>query len=233
MLLKIGAVSMAVSLALAALVVAFLTFRDGSARAEPEPVAETTSAPREEAISPDQGSKKPRPEASSGATPLPGEGWEAPSGEEIAAAGEPRSYAPAEGAALTLTIPALQVYDAPVFDSDSADALSRGIAHIPETSMPWDTGAQRNVYLAAHRIGYAGTGSRLVFYYLDRLKEGDEVILKGDGETYRYRVSEVLVVEPTDSWVMGQVRGRDMVSLQTCTPIPTFEKRLVIRADRV
>jgi sortase A len=59
------------------------------------------------------------------------------------------------------------------------------------------------------------------------------VILEGRGGTYRYRVTEKLVVEPTDSWVMGQVRGRDMVSLQTCTPIPTFEKRLVIRADRV
>jgi sortase A len=32
---------------------------------------------------------------------------------------------------------------------------------------------------------------------------------------------------------MGQVVGRDMVTLQTCTPIPTFEKRLIVRADRV
>jgi hypothetical protein len=53
------------------------------------------------------------------------------------------------------------------------------------------------------------------------------------GTSYRYRVSEVLVVDPTDSWVMGQVRGRDMVTLQTCTPYPTFEKRLIVRADRV
>ena len=30
-----------------------------------------------------------------------------------------------------------------------------------------------------------------------------------------------------------QVRGRDMVTLQTCTPIPSFEKRIVVRADRV
>ena len=59
------------------------------------------------------------------------------------------------------------------------------------------------------------------------------MVLEGRGVTYRYRVTEKLVVEPTDSWVMGQVRGRDMVSLQTCTPIPTFEKRLVVRADRV
>jgi sortase A len=43
----------------------------------------------------------------------------------------------------------------------------------------------------------------------------------------------VFLAEPTDVWVMGQVRGRDMVTLQTCTPIPTFEKRLIVRADRV
>jgi len=134
---------------------------------------------------------------------------------------------------MTLTIETLGVNDAPVFDSDAPQALDQGVAHVPETSMPWDRGAQRNVYLAAHRLGYEGTGSRLLFYELDRLGRGDEVVLEGRGGTYRYRVTEKLVVEPWDSWVMGQVRGRDMVSLQTCTPIPTFEKRLVIRADRV
>lgn len=37
-----------------------------------------------------------------------------------------------------------------------------------------------------------------------------------------------------NSWVMGQVmRGKDMVTLQSCTPIPTFEQRLIVRADRV
>jgi sortase A len=40
-------------------------------------------------------------------------------------------------------------------------------------------------------------------------------------------------VEPNDSWVMGKVRGRDMLTLQTCTPIPTWEKRLIVRADRL
>ncbi len=230
---------MSVSLLLAGVVTAFLALRDSPARAEPEPLAETTpepttaTKPREEAISPEQRPEEPRPEAADAPAPLMGEGWEAPSGEEISTADGPRRYAPAQGAALTLSIPALQVYDAPVFDSDSPDALNRGIAHVPETSMPWDGGAQRNVYLAAHRIGYAGTGSRLVFYHLDRLKEGDAVVLKGRGETYRYRVSEVMVVDPTDSWVMGQVQNRDMVSLQTCTPIPTFEKRLVVRAARI
>ena len=46
-------------------------------------------------------------------------------------------------------------------------------------------------------------------------------------------LSETFLAEPTDSWVRGQLRGRDMLTLQTCTTIPTFQKRLIVRADRV
>ena len=53
------------------------------------------------------------------------------------------------------------------------------------------------------------------------------------GEVYSYRVSEVFLAEPGESWVMGRLRDRDIVTLQTCTPIPTFEKRLIVRADRI
>jgi sortase A len=133
-----------------------------------------------------------------------------------------------------LTIEAMGIYDAPVFDSKSQWALANGVAHHPETSLPWSQSAQRNVYLAGHRMGFRGTWSRMIFYNLDKLKEGDEVVLKDrSGRSYRYRVSEVFITDPKAVWVMGQVRGRDMVTLQTCTPYPTFQKRLIVRADRV
>jgi sortase A len=133
-----------------------------------------------------------------------------------------------------LTIEAIGIYNAPVFDSTSQWALANGVSHHPQTSLPWSPTAQRNVYLAGHRMGYRGTWSRMIFYNLDKLREGDEILLKDRAGTfYRYRVREVLVTDPTDVWVMGQVTGRDMVTLQTCTPIPSFEKRLIVRADRV
>jgi sortase A len=133
-----------------------------------------------------------------------------------------------------LTIEAIGIYDAPVFDSFGRWALANGVAHHPQTSLPWSQSAQRNVYLAGHRMGFRGTWSRMIFYNLDKLERGDEVVLKDRaGRSYRYRVREVLITDPTDVWVMGQVRGRDMVTLQTCTPIPTFQKRLIVRADRV
>ena len=160
--------------------------------------------------------------------------WPTPTDEELQAVNEPRHYHLPPGAIMGLTIKAIDLYNVPVFNSDSQSALSQGVIHEPETSLPWSNTPQRNVYIAGHRLGYYDTRSRLVFYKLDKLGKGDLVVLKDrDGEVYRYRVSETFVTDPTDVWVMGQVRGRDMVTLQTCTPYPTFEKRLIVRADHV
>jgi sortase A len=169
--------------------------------------------------------------------PLPGsEGrrWSEPTQGELKSANAERHYELLPGAIMGLTIEAIGIYDAPVFDSNGRWALAKGIAHNPQTSLPWSPTAQRNVYLAGHRMGFRGTWSRMIFYNLDKLERGDEVVLKDRaGRSYRYRVSEVLITAPKDVWVMGQERGRDMVTLQTCTPYPTFQKRLIVRADRV
>jgi sortase A len=160
--------------------------------------------------------------------------WQWPTPREREAANAPRHYQLLPGAIMGLTIRAIGIYNAPVFDSDSYWALANGVAHTPQTSLPWSDTPQRNVYLSGHRMGFRGTWSRMVFYNLDELREGDKIVLKDrSGRAYRYEVSEIFLAEPTDLWVMGQVRGRDMVTLQTCTPIPTFEKRLIVRADRV
>jgi sortase A len=188
---------------------------------EPEPQPEPEPGPRSE----------PEPERE--ILPVAAADWPLPTDEEIENASGPRRYDLPSGAIMGLTIKALGVYNAPVFNSDGQWALTNGVAHVPETSLPWSSTPQRNVYLEGHRLGWPGTGSHLIFYRLNKLEEGDEVLLKDrGGSAYRYRVSETLVVNPDDVWVMGQVVGRDMVTLQTCTPIPSFEKRLVVRADR-
>ncbi len=105
--------------------------------------------------------------------------------------------------------------------------------HLPQTPMPWEERKQKNVYIAGHRLGFPNTGSRLVFYNLDKLSRNDRVILKDrSGTLYEYRVSEVFVVDPNADWAVDPVRDRDMLTLQTCT-MPDFENRLIVRADRV
>ena len=164
------------------------------------------------------------------AAPVPD--WPQPTPEEVASASAPRYYQPTPNTNMTLTIEALALYNVPIISSADLAVLDRGLMHEPESSLPWDGGAGRNVFLAGHYLGWPGTASHLVFYNLDKLQSGDEVILRdGWGRGYRYRVSESFGATPYDSWVMGQEVGRDMLTLQTCIP-PSFEERLVVRADR-
>ena len=164
---------------------------------------------------------------------LPADHGPAPTDEQLRAVEGPRAYDVPPGAVLTLTVPAIGIRDAPVFEGDGFRALNSGVGHVPETSMPWTDAPQRNVYLAGHRHGWPGTRGRLIFYELDELEKGDGVVLEDDrGRTYEYEAAETFVVEPEDSWVMAQVRGRDMATLQTCT-LPDLDRRLIVRADRV
>ena len=196
---------------------------ESATRPAPEPAPEPTPEPAPDAAS------EPRPEPP--LTPN-ADDWPRPTNDELAVADGPRYYEPTSDSALTLTVEALGLYDVPVISSANLEVLDRGLMHEPETSLPWDGGAQRNVFIAGHYLGYPGTGSRLIFHDLDKLRGGDEIVLKDrQGRIYEYRVSESFTVSPEDSWVMGQMRGRDMVTLQTCTP-PTFENRLIVRADR-
>jgi sortase A len=197
---------------------------------EPPPKPRSSAEPKEQPKPVPKPSDIPEREI----LPLAEDDWPVPTDEELQAVSRPRHYELPPGAIMGLTIKAMGLYNAPVINDDSQQAFSSGVVHEPETSLPWSNTPQRNVYLAAHRIGYYNTASRLMFFNLNELAKGDSVVLEDrSGKSYEYRVSEVFVVDPADTWVMGQVRGRDMVTLQTCTPIPTFEKRLIVRADRV
>ena len=138
------------------------------------------------------------------------------------------------GAIMAITIPSLGVKNAPVLDSDAKSALDRGVVHLPDTSLPWSDTPERNVYLAGHRLGWPGTGSYHIFYSLDELTGGERITLRGgNGKRYDYRVLESIIVGPKANWVTGRVSGRDLLTLQTCTPIPTFQNRLIVRAERI
>jgi len=213
----------AVALAVVVVVVVNLSGRGKPVAPTESRVAETTAEP----------SREPSRERDAKTLPVvSSDDWPRPSGDEVAATQVPRYYPQRGDAELTLTVEEIGLYDVPVISSNNEEALDNGVIHVPQTPMPWEEREQKNVYLAGHRLGYPGTGSRLVFYNLDKLSDGATVVLKDrSGAAYEYRVSEVFVVEPNADWAVDPVRGRDMVTLQTCT-FPAFENRLIVRADR-
>jgi sortase A len=190
---------------------------------DPKPRSE--SAPRGEESASRRSSLESLPVSNDG-------NWELPTREELSQIGEPRYFDPDPAAAMTLTIEALGLYEVPIIDTNSEEALGRGVIHVPDTAYPWDDSDQKNVFLAGHRIGVPGTNGRLLLFELDELSSGDSIVLKdGAGRTYEYSVTELFRVEPQDAWVADTLVGRDLLTLQTCT-YPTFEDRLIVQADR-
>jgi sortase A len=133
---------------------------------------------------------------------------------------------------MKLTVPEMQrVKEVPVYDGAMSDeaALHDGTLHVRGTGFPWQDGS--NVYIAGHRMGFPGTKSYLVFWDLNVLENGDEVILTdANGTRYTYQVFKKVVVAPTDYHVTQPVAGRSVVTLQTCT-LPDYSDRLIVRAE--
>jgi sortase A len=166
--------------------------------------------------------------------PLDEDDYPLPTDEQIRAANQSRHYHLPPGAIMSLSVRSIGLNNVPVLNSVTTRALDKGVVHLPDTSFPWSETPERNVYLAGHRLGWPGTGSHLVFYRLNELDGGERITLRDRrGTRYDYKVIESFAVGAEDSWVTGRVRGRDLLTLQTCTPIPTFHKRLIVRAERI
>lgn len=140
-----------------------------------------------------------------------------------------------EDKTLWVTVPKMsRVQSAPIpytvgDDEDSLKAFA-GI-HLQGTGFPWQEEA--NVYIAGHRLGYPNTNSFLAFWDLNNVKKGDEVyVTDAMGRSYTYRVFKELVVNPSDIFVTEPIRGKNIVTLQTCT-LPDYSQRLLIQAEKV
>ena len=138
-----------------------------------------------------------------------------------------------ESKQLELTVPALDRVDGvPVYDTPESGyekALHDGTVHVRGTGFPWQREA--NVYIAGHRVGYPGTRSNLVFWDLDVLEKGDEIFLTdADGTRYTYEVFAKRVISPDTVSIMRPKKGKNIVSLQTCT-LPDYSHRLIVQGE--
>lgn len=121
------------------------------------------------------------------------------------------------------------VHADPLFVVEGVDpeSLKRGPGHYPGTAEPGQPG---NVALAGHRTTYGAP-----FYHLDELRPGDEIhTIDRQQRTWVYEVTETRVVLPHETWVIGPdplESGRPVLSLTTCEPRFSAEKRLIVFAE--
>jgi sortase A len=136
---------------------------------------------------------------------------------------------------LRVTVPEMKrVRNSPIpYASGTDENAFRNYAgvHLKGTGFPWQR--QANVYIAGHRLGYVGTPSFLAFWDLNEVDVGDKIFVTDAlGRHYVYRVFKDYVVDPTDVAVTRPVKGKNILSLQTCT-LPDYSRRLIIQAERI
>ena len=121
-----------------------------------------------------------------------------------------------------LSIPAIGI-DVAVVKSTTADALKGGPGHFSDTALP---GQGETVAIAGHRTTYGAP-----FRNIDELDEGDVLLVKRQGEEFRYEVTKKRIVDPGE---VGILSGKgERLLLTTCHPVFSASQRLVVYARPV
>lgn len=122
----------------------------------------------------------------------------------------------------TLVIPALNMQEI-IQEGPTEATLMKGVWHRPHTS---DPSKGSNTVIAGHRFTYRGAA---VFYNLDKVKVGDQIVMYWSGKKYQYEVSRTYIVPPTATEI-EQPTDEPILTLYTCTPLWTSKSRLVVEA---
>lgn len=108
-------------------------------------------------------------------------------------------------------------------------ALTKGVAHAKNTAIPGESG---NTFIFAHSAGnwYQANQFNAVFYLLNKLTGGDEIIIYYQNQKYIYTVQETKLVDSKDISYMSANPFQPQLTLMTCWPPGTTLKRLIVIA---
>lgn len=106
--------------------------------------------------------------------------------------------------------------------------LKKGVGHMEMTAFP--TGGEGN-----HTVltGHTGLPAAKLFTDLDKLVIGDIFYIHILNETLAYKVDQILVVIPENTEDLRPVKGKDYISLVTCTPHGINSHRMLVRGIRI
>lgn len=111
-------------------------------------------------------------------------------------------------------------------------ALEGGVAHLKNSASPGEAG---NTVIFGHSSYFLDKPGnyKQIFTNLNNLESKDTIEIKSKTSTFRYMVSTKSVVKPQEVSVVSQDLNKKELTLITCWPINSTEKRLVIKADLV
>lgn len=120
-------------------------------------------------------------------------------------------------------------YARPVYRGTGPEVLRRGLGHYERSAEP---GAVGNFALAGHRTTWGRPLNQV-----DRLVDGDVILVQTRVSWFVYRVSERRIVTPDQTWVLAPDPDRlaepaiqAILTLTTCHPEYSSRERFVVHA---
>ena len=132
-----------------------------------------------------------------------------------------------DGIMAYVEIPCIDV-NLPIYHGTSEEVLQKGAGHLAASSLPIGGEGIHSV-ISAHR----GLPSAKLFTDLDEMEIGDVFYIHVLDETLAYQVDQIETVEPDELNSLRVVKGRDLVTLLTCTPYAVNTLRLLVRGTRI
>ncbi len=120
-----------------------------------------------------------------------------------------------------IVIPRIGV-DKIVVEGVSLADLKKGPGHYPESPLP---GQEGNAAIAGHRTTYGAPFNRI-----DELVPGDEITVETIQGSFTYRMTEQLIVSPTQVDVLDD-KGDNRLTLTACHPKYSARQRIIVVAE--
>ncbi len=130
-----------------------------------------------------------------------------------------------------LSIPKLKIENA--IATIAGDDLNRSLVHYGGTGLPGEYG---NAVVFGHSVlpqFFDPKDYKTIFSTLPALAVGDDIFVAYDGITYKYKVYEMIVRDPSDLAALEQKYDDSYLTLITCVPPGTLWKRLNVKARLV
>lgn len=130
-----------------------------------------------------------------------------------------------------ISVPRLKISDAVV--EIGGNDLSQHLIQYKGTAIP---GREGNAVIFGHSSlpqFFSPTNYLSIFAKLPTLQGGDEITVNYDGITYKYKVTEMFEVKPTDIQVLAQRYDGSYLTLVTCVPPGTYLRRLIVIAKLI
>ena len=116
----------------------------------------------------------------------------------------------------------------PMAHGTETETLEHYVGHVVGSSLPVG-GPNTHAVLSGH----SGMATSKMFSDLEQLQIGDYFVIHVLGLDLYYLIDQINVVLPDDTSKLGIERGKDYVTLVTCTPYGVNTHRLLVRGTRI